>query len=117
MSTSTDAQADAVHQLRGQLDRTRAGRRLERLYHSHEREVAALVAVHPDVRQHLSEAARRLAEATETGKLEPTTVRAAARALADLNRLGTMELRRTVAMLDEDLANARGRSLEALLHD
>ena len=117
MSTITVAPADAVHQLHEELDRTRAGRRWQRIYHAHEREVEALALVHLDVRDHLAEAAVRLADATETRVLDPDTVRATSRVLDDLNRLGTMELRSTVACLREELAIARGGSLDAVLGD
>jgi hypothetical protein len=115
MSTITVAPEDAVRQLHDELDRTRAGRRWQRIYHAHEREVEALVLVHHDVRDHLAEAAVRLADATETRVLDPDTVRATSRVLDDLNRLGTMELRSTVACLREELSIARGGSLDDVL--
>ena len=117
MSTITVAPAAAVRQLHEELDRTRVGRRWQRLYHAHEREVEALAVVHHDVRDHLSDAAVRLADATETRVLDPDTVRAASRVLDDLNRLGTMELRHTVAALREELAIARSGSLDDVLND
>src|SRR5690348_6785769 len=89
MSTIAVAPAEAVAQLHEELDRTRVGRRWQRLYHAHEREVEALAVVHYDVRDHLADAAVRLADATETRVLDPDTVRAASRVLDDLNRLGT----------------------------
>jgi hypothetical protein len=42
-------------------------------------------------------------------------VRATSRVLDDLNRLGTMELRSTVACLREELSIARGGSLDDVL--
>jgi hypothetical protein len=117
MSTITVAPAEAVRQLHEELDRTRVGRRWQRLYHAHEREVEALAVIHSDVRDHLSYAAVRLADATETRVLDQDTVRAASRVLDDLNRLGTMELRHTVAALREELAIARSGSLDDVLND
>jgi hypothetical protein len=117
MSTIAVAPTDAVEQLHHELDRTRVGRRWQRLYHAHEREVEALAVVHHDVRDHMSDAAVRLADATETRVLDPDTVRAASRVLDDLNRLGTIELRHTVATLREELAIARCGSLDAVLRD
>ena len=117
MSTITVAPAEAVRQLHEELDRTRVGRRWQRLYHAHEREVEALAVIHSDVRDHLSYAAVRLADATETRVLDPGTVRAASRVLDDLNRLGTMELRHTVAALREELVIARSGSLDDVLGD
>src|SRR3954466_8012277 len=66
MSTIAVAPTKAVEQLHSELDRTRVGRRWQRLYHAHEREVEALAVVHHDVRDHLADAAVRLADATET---------------------------------------------------
>ena len=117
MSTITVVPAQAVRQLHEELDRTRVGRRWQRLYHAHEREVEALAVVHHDVRDHLSDAAVRLADATETRVLHPDTVRAASRVLDDLNRLGTIELRHTVAALREELVIARSGSLDDVLGD
>lgn len=117
MSTIAVAPPDAVQQLHDELDRTRMGRRWQRLYHSHEREVEALAVVHHDVRDHLADAAVRLADATESRVLSPDTVRAASRVLDDLNRLGTIGLRHTVAGLREDLAVARCGSLDDVLRD
>ena len=117
MSTITVVPAQAVRQLHEELDRTRVGRRWQRLYHAHEREVEALAVVHHDVRHHLSDAAVRLADATETRVLDPDTVRAASRVLDDLNRLGTIELRHTVATLREELVIARSGSLDDVLGD
>jgi hypothetical protein len=117
MSTIAVAPATAVEQLHHELDRTRMGRRWQRLYHAHEREVEALAVVHHDVADHLADAAVRLADATETRVLDPDTVRAASRVLDDLNRLGTMELRQVVAGLREELSIARGGSLDDVLRD
>ena len=117
MSTIAVAPATAVEQLHHELDRTRMGRRWQRLYHAHEREVEALALVHHDVADHLADAAVRLADATETRVLDPDTVRAASRVLDDLNRLGTMELRQVVAGLREELAIARSGSLDDVLRD
>jgi len=117
MSTITVAPTEAVQQLHEELDRTRVGRRWQRLYHAHEREVEALAVVHHDVRDHLTDAAVRLADATATRVVDPDTVRAASRVLDDLNRLGTIELRHTVAGLREELAIARGGSLDDVLGD
>jgi hypothetical protein len=117
MSTIAVAPTDAVEQLHSELDRTRVGRRWQRLYHSHEREVEALAVVHVDVRDHLADAAVRLADATESRVLDRDTVRAASRVLDDLNRLGTFELRHTVACLREELAIARSGSLDDVLRD
>ena len=69
------------------------------------------------MRDHLADAAVRLADATETRVLDPDTVRATSRVLDDLNRLGTLELRSTVACLREELAMARGGSLDTVLGD
>jgi hypothetical protein len=117
MSTMTVASEDAVNQLREELARTRVGRRWQRLYHAHEREVVALCAVHEDVRDHLAKAAECLADATETRRIEPQTVRATSRVLDDLNRLGTLELRQTVETLREELVLARKGNLDAVLAD
>lgn len=117
MTTMTIARTSAVSELRSELGRTRAGRRWERLYHRHEREVAALAMVHPDVRSHLYEAVERLAAATHSRALDAETVRTASRVLDDLNRLGSTELRQTIATVREDLSVARGCSIDELLGD
>ena len=117
MTTMTIARPGAINELKSELDRTRAGRRWERLFHRHEREVETLAVIHTDVRSHLYDAAERLAEATRTREMDAATVRTANRVLDDLDRLGSTELRQTIATLREDLAIARSCSVDELLGD
>jgi hypothetical protein len=117
MSPTIVAPAESLTHLQDILDRTRQGRRLQRLFHTHEREVWALAAVHPDLRVHLADAAAGLATAAETGELAPTAARAASQVLCDLNRFGTGELRHTVSVLQDELPLPRGGSMVDLIGD
>jgi len=109
------APAAATQRLHEELARTRTGRRWERIYHAHERELDALVAVHPDVREHILQALLLMVGATDSRRVDDATVRATSRVLDDLARLGTTELRSTVAVLREELTLMRGCCLDDLL--
>jgi len=117
MTPTTVAPAESLRQLQHALDRSRHGRRLQRLIHTHEREVWALAVVHPDLRHHLADAAAGLTDAAETGRLAPDAARATSQMLCDLDRFGTGELRHTVSVLREELPLPRGGSVTDLLHD
>jgi hypothetical protein len=75
---------------------SRVGLRWERLLRSHSHELAMLVAVHPDLREHVVEALSELAEAGRTRRpFDERTIATATRVLDDLRRLGGFELTRT----------------------
>lgn len=109
-------QQDASRVLHEKLSTTRVGLRWERILRTHEREVDALMAVHPDVRRHVNEALAHLADAGENCRaLDDTTIGVATVVLDDLQRLGGFELKAAVTGLREELAMARGRSLDDVL--
>jgi hypothetical protein len=105
----------ATRRLHEHLSGSRVGLRWERIFRSHEAEIDALAAVYPEVRQHLGNALRGLDQVTRDGTVDDATVEATARVLDDLDRLGGLELRRIVEALRDELALARGRTLEQLL--
>jgi hypothetical protein len=113
--TTVFAPTGATQRLHDELARTRTGRRWERIYHAHERELDALMVVHPDVREHVLQALLLLVGATECRSVDEATIRATSRVLDDLTRLGTTELRSTVAGLREELSMLKGGSLDDLL--
>jgi len=104
-------------QLRGQLASTRVGRRYRRLYTAHERQLEFLVAVHPDVREHINTAIQEIAAAGVSRQLDDDALAAASRVLDDLDRLGDVELRCIVGQLRDELVMARGRTLGQVLAD
>ena len=110
-------EAGSIQSLQDELRRTRVGRRWQRLYQAHRREVAALMLVHPEVRSHVDDALGLFCAATATRAVDEATLRAASRVLDDLSRFGTNELRSTVSGLREDVACAKGQSLDELLGD
>ncbi len=106
----------ATNVLHEKLSCSRVGLRWERILRTHAREVDILLAVHPDVREHVGDALCWLAGAGEAcNPLDETTVAAVSRVLDDLQRLGTIDLQRSVSGLREELALARGRSLDDVL--
>lgn len=115
MTPLIEAPSDSLQVINETLERTRQGRRWQRMYHAHEHEVWVLSAVHEDVRSHLGDAAGQLAAALSRGELDPATIRATAQVLDDLNRLGTGELRHTVSVLREELPAPRACSTDDLL--
>ena len=103
-------------QLHALLADSRVGRRWERMARTHASEVAALMAVHPDLRRHVDEALARLATvADDHGTLDDATVRSATAALDDLCRLGGFDLRHAVIGVREELAMACGRGIDEVL--
>jgi hypothetical protein len=104
-------------QIRGQLASTRVGRRYQRLYTAHERQLEFLVAVHPDVRDHIITAVQEICAAGVSERLDDGTLAAASRVLDDLDRLGDVELRSIVGQLRDELVMARGRTLCQVLAD
>lgn len=105
----------ASAELHEQLSHSRVGLRWERIVRTHVAEIDALVAVHPDVSAHILDALARLVGAGPTDELDSGTLAAAGRVLDDLDRLGGVELRRSVSGLRDELAMARGHSLTELL--
>lgn len=109
-------QQDASRVLHEKLSTTRVGLRWERILRTHEREVDALMVVHPDVHRRVSEALAHLAEVGVTCRaLDDTTIALATAVLDDLQRLGSFELKAAVVGLREEIALARGRSLDDVL--
>jgi hypothetical protein len=103
--------------LQRELRASRVGRRWERLFHRHEAELSMLVAVHSDVRHHLGRAVTCLSGGDAERPVDDGTLAAVSEVLEDLCRLGGMELRRTSAMLLDELTFVHGRSLHDLLAD
>jgi predicted RNase H-like nuclease len=100
--------------LHEKLSTSRVGQRWERIVLTHVREVDALMAVHPDLRRHVGEALTRLAGAGTT-RLDDAVIGTATVVLDDLNRLGGFELKCAAVTLREELAMARGLSLDDVL--
>lgn len=108
---------DGVRAVHERLGGSRVGRRWERIARTHAPEIMALLAVHPEldarVRTALwlvERAARRTAE-----PVDDATVAALATVLGDLDRLGTLDLRRDAQALRDELEYVRGHSLAELL--
>jgi hypothetical protein len=102
--------------LRQKMSTSRVGMRWERILRTHRPELDALIAVHPDLYRHVSEAVRELAAAgVDSRVLDGVTLHAALQVLDDLQRLGGFELERAAAGLREELFLARGRSLDDVL--
>ena len=92
------------------------GQRWERILRAHTAELDGLMAVHTDLRDHVVQAVRGLAGSdTSVAQLDDATVRTISRVLDDLQRLGGLELQRSVTGMREELAMARGRSLDDVL--
>jgi hypothetical protein len=102
--------------LHQKLSASRVGLRWERLLRSHSHELAMLMAVHTDLREHVAAALTELAEADRTRcRLDEQSVATLTRVLDDLRRLGGFELTRTAGGLGDELELARGHSLDDLL--
>ena len=111
------AEQDVARVVHERLCGSRVGRRWERIFRSHRPEVLALVAVHPALEERMRRAlwllegcARRTSD-----QVGEETVAAVAAVLDDLDRLGTLELRREVQGLRDELAFVRGHSFAELL--
>jgi len=102
--------SQALHE---KLCTSRVGMRWERIVRSHASEVEALMAIHPDVREHVHAALCALDE--HRGVLAEPTISTVTRAIDDLQRLGSIELQLAMTGFREELAMARGRSLEDVL--
>ncbi len=109
--------AESVGVVHERLCGSRVGRRWERIARTHRLEIEALVAVHPDLREHVGRALWLLAAAARRAgeRVDDATLVAAGSVLDDLARLGTFELRRDAQSLREELADVRGHSLAELL--
>jgi hypothetical protein len=112
-----EAARDGARIVHERLCASRVGRRWERIARTHALEIKALVAVHPDLERRVSLALWLLAGAARRAgeRVDAATVDAAAAVLDDLDRLGTLELRREAQALREELADVRGHSLAELL--
>lgn len=107
---------EVSHVLHEKLSSTRVGLRWERILRTHEHEVDILMAVHSDLRDHVSQALELLADAgRQCRALDDVTIAKATMVLDDLQRLGGFELKHAVVGLREELAMARGRSLDDVL--
>jgi len=107
---------EATDLLHRRLDGSRAGRRWERILRTHAYELSALMAVHPDLREHVGEAVQMLAQAdTEHLALDWEVLAPVLHVLDDLQRLGSFEMQAEVAGIREELAMARGRRLADVL--
>jgi hypothetical protein len=116
MTSLDERELDATAALRARLAPTRVGHRWERIMRHHAAEIDALMAVHRDLRSHVGSAVRTLSgpDGLPT-TLDDHTVAAVSQVLDDLQRLGDFELRRTAAMLDEEIAMSRGLQLDDVL--
>ncbi len=103
--------SDLLHE---KLSTSRLGQRWERIVLTHVREVDALMAVHPDLRRNVALALTQLAAASGS-TLDDAVIGSATTVLDDLNRLGGFELKCAAVSLREELAMARGRSLDDVL--
>lgn len=102
--------------LHDKLSTSRVGMRWERIMRTHAHEVDSLMAVHPELRLHVAEALRRLADAEAASRrLDGTALTPAIRVLDDLQRLGGFELKFAAAGLREELDLAHGRRLDDVL--
>ena len=102
--------------LHEKLSTSRVGLRWERILRSHRHELDSLMAVHPDLRHHVADALRRLAEAgAQPRTLDEMTVLSVHRVLDDLQRLGGFELKGAAFGLLDELGMARGHSLDDVL--
>lgn len=115
--TDRSAEQDVVRVVHERLCGSRVGRRWERIFRSHRPELLALVAVHPELDERMQRAlwllegcARRTSE-----QVGEETVAAVGAVLDHLDRLGTLELRREVQGLRDELVMARGHSFAELL--
>ncbi len=107
---------EASSALHEKLGCTRVGQRWERILRAHTHELDGLMAIHPDLSDHVVLAVRALAgSSTSVALLDESTMLALSRVLDDLQRLGGMELQHAVGGLREELAMARGRSLDDVL--
>lgn len=102
--------------LHEKLSTSRVGLRWERILRSHRPEIDSLMAVHPDLRRHVSDALRQVAEAGVGSRtLDELTVSSVHQVLDDLQRLGGFELKSAALGLQDELGLARGRSLDDVL--
>lgn len=112
----SEQERSASRRLHEHLRASRVGQRWERIFRAQEPEIEGLLAIHPDVRQHVSDALQRIADAAVAdGPVDEDTLRAVAQVLDDLDRLGGIELRRAAESLRDELELLRGHSLSALL--
>jgi hypothetical protein len=112
-----EAAFDGARIVHERLSASRVGRRWERIARSHNLEIKGLLAVHPDVERRVARALWLLAMAARrAGELvDDATLAAAHAVLDDLDRLGTLELRREAQLLRDELGYVRGHSLDELL--
>lgn len=116
MNVIGDRERGATELLHEKLTASRVGRRWERILRSHSGELDCLMAIHPDVRDHIGDALCDLAGRwTDSGSLDEPTLASVSRVLDDLQRLGGIELQRAVNGLREELSMARGRRLDDVL--
>ena len=134
----TERERAASRVVQERLRRTRTGQRWERIFRAHEGELAGLMAVHVDLREHVSLALAHLARRAqlpvprgpgknassaeqptgrggEPGAANPELLESSRIVLDDLQRLGSFELRRDAQVLCEELEVARGRLLGDVL--
>ena len=117
MPRAPHASEEPAQALHDRLHTSRVGRRWERIARQHRTEIEALVAVHPEIAEHVGAAMARLGEAVthEAELVDEDCVDAVRAVLDDLDRLGTFELRRDAQSLREELADLRGHSFAELL--
>lgn len=102
--------------LHQKLRTSRVGLRWERILRRHRHELDSLMAVHPELRDHVCDALSRLAEVgTQSRTLDGTTVASVHRVLDDLERLGGFELKGAAVGLRDELIMASGHSLDDVL--
>jgi hypothetical protein len=105
---------DATAKLHEQLHTSRVGQRWERMLRLHAHEVEAVLAVHQDVRDNVSQALTML---TDGEPLGDDTITAVERVLDDLQRHASVPLQRDITRVRDELILARGRTLSELLVD
>jgi hypothetical protein len=115
MQFMTDREVAASRHLHAQLSHSRVGLRWERIFRRHRLEIESIIAVRTEVREHLWTALRGLGAVASTGCLDEAFTTKAARALDDLERYGSIALRRDVQRVRDELSLARGRSLAQVL--
>ncbi|MFN8075230.1 MAG: hypothetical protein U0Q15_07390 [Kineosporiaceae bacterium] len=116
--TMTEQETDAAGRLHEQLSRTATGQRWERIFRVHEREIEALLTIHPDVREDVTSALIAIGRVCPVvDETEPPftaageALEAARRVLDGLVRLGSFDLSRDARTLREELDDARARAL------
>jgi hypothetical protein len=105
----------ATRQLHETLCVSPVGVRWERILRRHKPELQGLLAVDLVLRAHAADALVRLAAARSERALGDDTILSVSRVLDGLSRRASVELQRDIQGMRDELALARGHSLDELL--